>query len=343
MIRIELGVTDMGRVRFAAAPAPILDGAMALCELRAASGAKVVRGGRDWRARVRATFPEAARPLGELFTPARAAYLFDMLTDETDHGFDIVAATPTAQICRDIQWLETGGRSRRSAWLRELSRGTHDARQVLDQAVRAYHHRCVAPLWPYVVTTFHDDLARRAATMRSQGVLAMLNDLSPEMSVTGNTIYIRSSVDADVPSTGNGLILIPSAFWTGHPLLTHDRENPADRILIYGANPRRTPQVARSFPSGDPLAPLLGATRARVLRALVRPLTTCGIADCLRISNASASQHAGALRDAGLVRSLRDGQTVVHSLSPIGSELLAGRAETGGGSGRTSHSPDPPT
>jgi DNA-binding transcriptional ArsR family regulator len=323
MIRIELSATDMGRIRFASAPAPILEGAMALFELRAAAGRPAMRSRRDWQTRIRATFPAAARPLGELFTPLRAAYLFDVLTSDSHVGFDVIAATPTAQLTRDVRWLQSGGVAGRSTWLRDLALGTADARHVLDQALRAYHHRCIAPLSSYVANTFHDDLTRRAATMQSQGVLAMLNGISPDMRVSGHVLHLRSRSDIDVPSAGNGLILMPSAFWTGQPMLTHDRQNPADRILIYPASPPHARSAADTQRHGDPLASLLGATRAKVFRALILPLTTHGIADRLRISNASASQHAAALREAGLICSVRDGRTVVHSLTTIGAGLLA--------------------
>jgi hypothetical protein len=62
VIRIELGVTDIGRIRFAAAPAPILDAAMALFELRAAVKTSAAHSRQDWRVRIRGTFPAAARP-----------------------------------------------------------------------------------------------------------------------------------------------------------------------------------------------------------------------------------------------------------------------------------------
>ena len=47
----------------------------------------------------------------------------------------------------------------------------------------------------------------------------------------------------------------------------------------------------------DPLAAVLGTTRARVLRALADEHTTSGLARVLGISLASASTHAAVLRD----------------------------------------------
>jgi DNA-binding transcriptional ArsR family regulator len=63
---------------------------------------------------------------------------------------------------------------------------------------------------------------------------------------------------------------------------------------------------------------LLGAeTRHRILEMLRgRALTVGEIADRLAITQPSTSQHLAALRDAGLVRSRRQGQYVYYELVP---------------------------
>jgi DNA-binding transcriptional ArsR family regulator len=73
----------------------------------------------------------------------------------------------------------------------------------------------------------------------------------------------------------------------------------------------------------DPLAAVLGTTRARVLRALADEHTTSGLARALEISPASASTHAAALREAGLVCSRRQGQSVRHTLTDLGARWMA--------------------
>ncbi|MFF3249400.1 winged helix-turn-helix domain-containing protein [Streptomyces sp. NPDC002870] len=77
------------------------------------------------------------------------------------------------------------------------------------------------------------------------------------------------------------------------------------------------------------LAVLLGCTRAAVLDALADPSgrTTKQLAQRLSISPTSASEHATALRTAGLVTSLRQANTVRHTTTPLGTTLLStGRA-----------------
>ena len=73
----------------------------------------------------------------------------------------------------------------------------------------------------------------------------------------------------------------------------------------------------------DALVDVLGATRVRILRALLAEHTTSGLAHALGISVASASMHAAALRGAGLVSSRRDGRAVRHVLTALGHRLLS--------------------
>jgi DNA-binding transcriptional ArsR family regulator len=77
-----------------------------------------------------------------------------------------------------------------------------------------------------------------------------------------------------------------------------------------------------------PLEALLGRTRAAVLAALATTSTSTELSARLGISTASASEHVGVLRDAGLVVSRRTGRTVQHALTPLADAVLAGRLRT---------------
>jgi DNA-binding transcriptional ArsR family regulator len=73
------------------------------------------------------------------------------------------------------------------------------------------------------------------------------------------------------------------------------------------------------------LGPLIGTTRLEVLLATTHGVTTGELARRVGISPATASHHATVLREAGLVDSQRQGNQVVHRLSPTGAELLDDR------------------
>lgn len=74
------------------------------------------------------------------------------------------------------------------------------------------------------------------------------------------------------------------------------------------------------------LGKLVGHTRSVVLRAIGDGATTSELARRAGVSLASASQHACVMREAGLVTTLRRGNAVLHTVTPLGAALLKGGA-----------------
>ena len=74
--------------------------------------------------------------------------------------------------------------------------------------------------------------------------------------------------------------------------------------------------------SSPALARLIGRTRAAVLFAARTRPTTSELAQRVGISAASASEHATVLREAGLITTHRHRNTVRHTLTRIGVDLL---------------------
>jgi DNA-binding transcriptional ArsR family regulator len=67
-----------------------------------------------------------------------------------------------------------------------------------------------------------------------------------------------------------------------------------------------------------------GSMRARILHAAARGCTTTELGVQAGISPASAIYHASILRDSGLVHTRRNGNAVIHTLTPLGRDLLSG-------------------
>lgn len=119
------------------------------------------------------------------------------------------------------------------------------------------------------------------------------------------------------------MLLVPSVFCWRTPITLVDPALPP--VLTY--------PVARSAswwegqegsPSRErPLASLLGRGRAAVLRMVESGCTTTELARRMGVSAALASEHARIMREAGLLASVRDRNTVVHALTPLGVDLLA--------------------
>ena len=320
VLRVHLDVEDFGRVRFATAPAPVLETALILLELRNRPRPRE-RGRHDWRPRARLALSAGARPLVQLAPTQHHVLYLDVLTSEAEQAFDHVRNTATSVHAENLARIEQATAIAVPTWLRRYADGDTAVLNALDDALRAFHAMCLAERWPAVTARFHDDIAHRMTTLGTHGLAAMINALSPDLCLTGSTLIARHPWDRDIHLDGHGLILMPSAFWTGHPRITWDPLNPAHHVLIYPArtNHRTSAPITGK---GDALAVLVGATRAAVLRALAQPSTTSGLAGHVGISVSSASEHTTALRNAGLVASHRLGQAVHHHLTHLGFSVL---------------------
>jgi DNA-binding transcriptional ArsR family regulator len=325
MLRIRLGVEDLGRIRFASAPAPVLETVLMLFELR--HGPRVPAGAdHDWRNPVRAAFPTAARPLFELVADRHRALFLDVLSADADEAFHLVRTTSRATHAENLTRIDRLNLGPAPAWLRRYADGDPVVLHGLDRALRSFHAACLAPRWSSVTDRFHRDVEHHTATSGRYGIAAMLNTLTPDVRLDGMVLEARSPSDRYQQLDGHGLILMPSAFWTGRPLFTWDPLDPSRYVLIYPARPGAvvTERAEADDRPGryDALAALLGATRAEVLRVLFRPRTTSGIARYAGISLSSASEHAAVLRDAGLIASHRRGQSVEHHATDLGRALI---------------------
>ena len=175
----------------------------------------------------------------------------------------------------------------------------------------------MAPLWPTIERVVAAELRSRAWQLATEGAEATLNTLHPRIRWRDGALEVHAPGDADIDLAGRGLVLMPSV-WT-RPAVAIGWKQPT---VIY---PLRSSSWAQEDPGGDchdGLAGVLGITRARVLRALVSEHTTSELARALRISPASASTHAAALRRAGLVTTRREGKAVRHALTELGEAVV---------------------
>jgi DNA-binding transcriptional ArsR family regulator len=224
-------------------------------------------------------------------------------------------ATPGRLIRHDIASIH---RSPASSWARDLADGRLSARKQLASSLREFHTQVLEPLWPAIERAIEADIRSRARQLATTGIAATVDALHPSIRWRDRVIEIDGHVNADIDLAGRGLQLKPT-FWTrpGVPLRW------AQPTLAYPIGPLVGDIPAATTSHRDHLAAVLGATRARVLRALVDEHTTSSLARAVGISLSSASTHAAALRDAGLVTSRRRGQSVHHALTHLGTQWTA--------------------
>jgi DNA-binding transcriptional ArsR family regulator len=318
MMRLRFDVADLARTAFTL-PGPYCELAVSAQLLQ--QPASPFR--RLWLAR-RSRLAPLARQLLDI-VPAHGSvpeFLCPEATSCLDEALDRVQSTPAARIQAELGELPWP--SPPSPWVRDLARGRVDALAELGVVMHAYHDDVVAPLWPGIEHAVSAELSHRAWQVASQGIAATLNTLHPRIRWQDGVLEVDTPIDGDIDLAGRGLRLMPS-IWT-RPGVALGWTQPTLCYPLPSTLWERRGLLSDDH--HDALVDVLGATRARILRALLAEHTTSGLARALEISTASASMHAASLRDAGLVSSRRDGRAVRHVLTALGQRLLTA-AESG--------------
>jgi DNA-binding transcriptional ArsR family regulator len=315
MMRIHFTVEDLGRTRFLAEPAPLMELKLALVMLRRRDAAP---GFHQWRRAALARFPESARPLWDLVATFSGAMSTVAVCGDMDEALGIARGLSRDEARRVTRLWCGAGRGVVPSWLREAADGDRDAMQCVIRAFSSAYAAVLRPYWPAICASYHTELARHGRRQARQGTVDMLTSLVPGARWHDDRLEIDSPHDREIRLHGRGLALAPSAFWAGRPLLAGAPDDePA--LLVY---PSHTPALLGAGPDHDPLVGILGPTRAAVLRLLDCPTVTKDIARRVGISPASASEHTTALRAARLVSSHREGKAVLHHATPLGLDLI---------------------
>jgi len=234
-----------------------------------------------------------------------------------------LAQISAAEMGRDLQevWQDEPAVPRR---LRELVRTGAHGPQQLAETLWDYWDAALEPFWNKICTVLEDDVFHRVAAQMNSGLFALLEDLHPEVSLDGNLLHVDKPHHTSATYHGRELDLTPSVFaWPG--LILRDGQD--DRFgLTYAAR-----GVARVWEGlsvmnqidDDPLAALLGRTRAAILEMTSVPMSTTQIARELGQSAGSVSQHLSVLRGSGLVVSRRSGRSVLYSQTSLAQSMIA--------------------
>jgi DNA-binding transcriptional ArsR family regulator len=342
VVRVNFTPDDVARTRFTVAPAPLVETTLALVGLRRAAHARGHVGTASWVLEARRAFPATARPLLDLLGP-RPPWpdFFDSAAPDIEQALEEVRATPWTTLGTDLSYAWADRPGRPPTWVRNLGDGDQESVDLLVRALRDLHKAVVVPRWESVRVAFHADVAKRIPVLAAGGHEELFGTLHPRLRWRDDGLD-RSGNDMVCDLRGDGLVLIPSAFWTGEPLFSVSEDERRPSCLLYSAanNSAANNSAAHAggHPSagdgadraaGDRLAALLGPTRAAVLRALAAPRGTVELAGVVGISPASASEHAKVLREVYLIETLRDGRAVRHSLTVLGRTML-GQLPTAG-------------
>ncbi|WNI24891.1 helix-turn-helix domain-containing protein [Streptomyces sp. ITFR-16] len=334
MLRIHVSGWDLSKVRMASGPDALWETILSFHRLRDRRASAVFG---KWRAETRPRLNAEVRLLSAVVPPR--GYFPDFLTPSQESadpldftaGMEALRATSPERLKAEMAVLGAGGtagaraaaprRAARPALLEPLREGRAESLGHLAGALRDYHRAAVAPYWPHIQSAVEADRAVRGRALLDGGADELLASLPPVIRWRAPVLEADYPVDRDLHLDGRGLLLQPSFFCRGAPVVLRDPLLPP--VLVYPVAHSCAPGFAEPGPW---LGRLLGHTRSTVLRAIGDGCTTSELARRAGVSLASASQHACVLREAGLVHTLRHGSSVLHTLTPLGGSLLRGGA-----------------
>ncbi|MET9258938.1 winged helix-turn-helix domain-containing protein [Amycolatopsis sp. NPDC004079] len=197
------------------------------------------------------------------------------------------------------------------------------------RAVNAFRQVAVAPYWGRVRYQLELERHAKSGLMATGGVEHLLSTLSPRGSWDSRVLELPSDDPRTVELRGRGLLVVPSLFLTRRSavVIAGEPAGAGPPVLVFSAPPtlKLSAKLWNDGASANEALPtLVGRTRAEILRAVTDGGTTGELARRLGISSAVVSQHTGVLRKSGLIRSSRNRNSVLHTLTPLGMALLGG-------------------
>jgi DNA-binding transcriptional ArsR family regulator len=309
-IRIQLSGTDMARVRFGLSAVSetiramrvIADPGLSAIHLPWVRWATPRLPDDPDIALLRRLLNGRAVPLALLPTPDTR------LPDLRDELRRVRQASPT----RTIESLDSiFGRPR---WLDGFFEDPAALLGRMAGAIERCHDAVISPHWPRMRAVLEADIDFRARRLASAGVERVIRELHPDVRWTDGEVQLWPSRPGKpggvVETTGAGLVLSPMVF--GWPSPSAALRPTGVACIRYPARGIGTLWELPVERPGAALCDLLGTTRAGILVALAEPADTPTLARRLDVTPGAVSQHLRVLRDAGLVRTARDGRSALH-------------------------------
>lgn len=253
-------------------------------------------------------------PLGPYFpdflTPPEGA-------DGLEPALQAIRATPRARLREEFRLL--AGVSPTPAWTRPLAEGCGGALAELTEALARYHAAVIEPYTALIEEAVDTDRLHRHGASSVEG---LLHGMWPLMNWRPPVLEVQYAHNRELHLNGRGLRLVPSYFCRRTPVAFADPGLPP--TLVYPVHHDWTwqQQLASGRREQAALAALLGSTRSAVLAAVGAGATTTELAERLGASPSAVSRHTTVLREAGLLTTERQGLSVLHQRTVLGSALL---------------------
>jgi DNA-binding transcriptional ArsR family regulator len=319
MIQLRLNGADLQHLRFAYSP--LLEAAESLYIVHAARISEPHRG---WFRASREVIGRFDSEVLQAVVPARGriARLFFLGAEDTattmDEQLRQVAQYPPDWLKADLDEVWRDGRPP-PAVARLVAEGAAGVDRLVED-LRRYWQAAIDPHWAQIRAVLDGDVAHRASRMAQAGISGMMAELHPALTMSQDTVVIKSPGYHEHDLAGAGLLLIPSVFvW---PWIVVDPGPLRPPRLIYGARGIGTLWQQCDSSDDDALANLVGRTRAAILSHLAQPHSTTDLARKLGQSAPSVSAHLAILRRCGMVDSWPAGRRVLYQRTPMASSLI---------------------
>jgi DNA-binding transcriptional ArsR family regulator len=194
------------------------------------------------------------------------------------------------------------------------------ARDLLAEQLRRCWDMLVKPIWPKLQDVLRTDVDYRARQFGAGGLADVLAGVHPGVTISAGRILLPTFNTGRLELDHRGLLLVPSAFASHIGLMMVPPWQPS---LVYPARGSATLWQDVPRPAHDPLAGVVGRTKARLLRELGEPTSTTVLAERLGVAPSTVSEHVKALAAAGLLSGRRAGRSVVYSRSSLGDEVVS--------------------
>jgi hypothetical protein len=241
--------------------------------------------------------------------------------NQLEAGLEEIRRTAVTTLERDLSRMTVP--STVEPGIRQLAEGDPAALRDLTSTMRAYYEIAIGPHRRTVDAAIEHDRAVRVREMALNGVEGLLETLRPLVEYSDGELRVPSHPDQEIHLGGRGLLLVPSYFCVNHPMTMFDAQ--LTPVLVYPVVRRHDLLPAPESDRRQGLSALIGPTRAAVLAAASDGRTTTDLARRVGISPGSASEQASVLREAGLIVSRRDGNRMIHQLTPLGMAMLNSR------------------
>ncbi|MEU1409282.1 MarR family transcriptional regulator [Streptomyces sp. NPDC005728] len=311
MIRISLSAGDLERLQVADVPDFGYELALGGAHLADRTSSRKPAA---WRLEVARSWNPDHNRLFDLYTNFYIPAFFDRAARPTASAIDLHSLSATAHL-RDL--ARSGALT---PFTRALADGHPDAVSTLNRILTGLRMTGLDPYRRRITSVVATASAQAGARVALGGIDGMLNSLHPSIRWDGRRLLLNTLVDADESLEGRPLIFQPTALAARiifDPLV--------DSVtVIYPATVGAITRDPELYGPAPALVSLLGATRAAALVAVVRApaLTTGRLATTLGVSAAAASRHAAVLRESGLIATVRNGQTVHHAPTRLGTDLV---------------------